>query len=107
MRMAATAERLSGAWLCGPRRIASFQAVGDFRFCDGKPDGRAVPHAFCTRDDVWHNVPVLDSEPFGTCAAPACLHFITDEEASRATDDLLDNGEVLFRRRDKSANALY
>ncbi len=49
---------------------------------------------------------MLDAEPFPAGATPAGLDFIADEDAAVIADDLLNDLEILLRRRDVSAHTL-
>src|SRR5947209_10086502 len=48
---------------------------------------------------------MLDAEPLVPGAAPSGLHFVRDEDAAVAVDDLGDDLEVLLRRHDEAADA--
>src|SRR5262249_44987962 len=79
--------------------------VGDLWNRGRATDGRAVGHAFREGHDLGLNIPVLDAAPAISRSSPTGLHFIADEDAAVAADDVGYNFEIILRWGNESADS--
>src|SRR5579864_2082551 len=88
------------------RDVRALEAARDFGSGYGEADRHSVGHALRARDHVRHDFPLLDAEPFLSGAAPACLHFVGDEERAVLLHDFENDFEILLGWSDEAADAL-
>src|SRR5438132_10200771 len=97
----------TGDWIASKGREGEgLVAISHFGSGNGGANRNTVSHSLGKGHHIRLHVPVRNAEHGLASASPTCLDFINDQQATILLNNALDFLEILFGRRDESADTL-